>query len=143
MWSNLPFAINLAMTRVLCSRGTPWMTRAGSNKSSFFVPRSLERMKLTFRSSAASLEIKAFPFRQVGVRGGVHAQISIWIKRHAALRPASKFNQMNAPRIRNAHLDGKECLVSICWVSFEETREKLEISTWGIDAIELACMSWG
>ena len=50
--------------------------------------------------------------------------------------------QVYAPKISNAHLDGKECLVSISWVSLEEAREKLEISAGGIDAIELACTSY-
>jgi hypothetical protein len=39
------------------------------------------------------------------------------------------------------YLDGKECLVRISWVSLEEARQKLEISAWGVDAIELACTS--
>jgi hypothetical protein len=38
----------------------------------------------------------------------------------------------------NGYLDRKECLVGVAWVPLKETREKLEISAWGIDSIKLA-----
>ena len=75
------------------------------------------------------------------VRGRSNVQISIRIKRHAALRAIPILRPVCAPRFHNAHLDGEECLVNISWVSLEEARQKLEISAWGIDAIKLACPS--
>lgn len=63
------------------------MMRAGSNKSSFLVPRSLARIKLTLRSSAASLKLK-FNQPLFGLLMG-YAQVTIWIGRGAALRSLS------------------------------------------------------
>jgi len=40
-----------------------------------------------------------------------------------------------------AHFHGEERLVRVGRVPLEEAREKLEVGTWGIEPIELACAS--
>lgn len=55
---------------------------------------------------------------------------------HCAEYPASR--HVCGFKSRNVYLDREECLVYVAWVSLEEAREKLEISTWGVDAVELA-----
>jgi hypothetical protein len=42
---------------------------------------------------------------------------------------------------RNAHLHGEERLFRVGRIPLEEAREKVEVGTWGIEPIELACAS--
>ena len=42
---------------------------------------------------------------------------------------------------QNAHLHGEERVVRVGRVLLEEAREKVEVGTWGIEPIELACAS--
>lgn len=44
-------------------------------------------------------------------------------------------------RTRNAHLHGEERLVRVGRVPLKEAREKVEVGTWRIEPIELACAS--
>jgi len=89
------------------------MTRAGLIKSSFLVPQSLARIKLTLRSSAAS----------------VPHYIRLRIRSRACDEKHGMFT----------HLHREKCLVCIIRVLLEEAGETLEVGAWGIEPIEFAC----